>query len=337
MTSVPQAPAVFVVLATYNGAPFIVDQIESIRRQAFTAWTLLVRDDRSTDATGRLVRELAAADERIHVLEDDGLRLGAAQNFGRLLQRAYDLGAEYVFSADQDDVWLPDKLHKQLARMLEAERRGGERTPQLVYSDLTVVDEQLQLVHPSFLRFSRLYHETEAPWKTLLGRSFVLGCASLVNRPLLEFALPLPATAVMHDWWLALCAAVVGGVAPVAEPLVLYRRHGGNASGPAGFWEGLNPWRYSWKRRWQAGMANFRQSLAQAQALHERLGERSRLVAPELLASLDRCCQIFQRSAPGCRNVYELSRLGVPQIDLPRRLLYYLCLVSGEGGVKSGE
>lgn len=329
MTLSPQSSAVFVVLATYNGARYVNDQIESIRRQSYPDWTLLIRDDQSTDATGQLIGQLAAADKRIQVLDDGGPRLGAAQNFGRLLQEAYDRGARYVFAADQDDVWRPDKLHKQLARMWEVESAESEPSPQLVYSDLRVVDEHLQVVDPSFLRCSRLPLETAEPWKTLIGRSFVLGCACLVNRPLLEFALPLPPEAVMHDWWLALCASAVGRISPVAEPLVFYRRHGANFSGPVRFWESLNPLRHSWRQRWRIGTASFRQSLAQVHALRTRLDQRTPGAFPELEASLDLCCQVFQRSIPRARGLYELYRLGVPQIDLPRRLLYYLCLVSG--------
>jgi hypothetical protein len=327
MASSTTPSAVFIVLATHNGAAYVAEQIESICQQSLADWTLLVRDDGSTDRTPHLVHEMAAADPRIHVVEEGGARLGAAQNFGRLLQRAYDLKAEYVFFADQDDVWLPDKLHKQLTRMRDGEAGVRGRLPHLVYSDLTVVDPHRQVVHPSFLRASRQNYTTEEPWKTLLGRSFVLGCACLINRPLMEFALPLPEAAVMHDWWVTLCAAHIGGISLLAEPMVLYRRHGGNASGPSGFWAGLNPLRHSWKKRWQAGTANFRQSLAQAQALHERLQQRQPGVAPERWPLLDRCCQVFERPAPGLRGIYDLCRLGVPQIDLPRRLLYYFCLM----------
>ncbi len=139
--------------------------------------------------------------------------------------------------------------------------------PHLVYSDLTVVDAELRLVHPSFLRHSRLRHGEGRPLRTLLGRSFVLGCASIVNRPLLEFALPLPATVASHNWWLALCAAAVGQVSFLPESTLDYRRHGKNTSGPAGFWQGFNPLRYSWRGRWDVGWRSFQQSLDQARAV----------------------------------------------------------------------
>ena len=65
-------------------------------------------------------------------------------------------------------------------------------------------------LHASFLRQNRLPYGSGRPLKTLLGRSFVLGCACAVNRPLMELALPLPEAVVSHDWWLALCAASAG-------------------------------------------------------------------------------------------------------------------------------
>lgn len=320
-------PTVFIALATHNGASFVVDQVESIRRQSFSDWTLLVRDDASSDGTPELLRGLAAVDRRIVLVEDDRTRLGAAQNFGRLMEQAYRQGAEYLFFADQDDVWQPDKLHRQLQVMAQAERSSGQRRPYLVYSDLAVVDEQLHQLHRSFLKHSRLYHEDHEPWKTLIGRSYVLGCACLINRPLMEFALPVPGAAVMHDWWVALCAACVGGIAFLDEPLVLYRRHAANASGPAGFWSGLNPLAHSWKKRWRAGTANFRRSLSQVEALRQRLAERAAEVPRDLGEALDRCACILSRPRVGLGGAYALWRLGVPQLDLPRRLLYYLCLL----------
>lgn len=166
--------------------------------------------------------------------------------------------------ADQDDVRHPDKIERLLERMRLAEASASRPSPQLVYSDLTVVDAGLRTVHPSFLRYARLRHGEGRPLRTLLGRCFVLGCASIVNRPLLEFALPLPESVASHDWWLALSAAAVGQVSFLPESTLDYRRHGKNTSGPAGFWQGFNPLRHSWRRRWEVGRRSFQRSLDQA-------------------------------------------------------------------------
>jgi glycosyltransferase involved in cell wall biosynthesis len=317
---------VFVVLSTYNGGAYLGPLIESIRRQTLADWTLLVRDDGSSDETVRLLRATAAEDRRI-VLLDGGERLGASASFGLLVQHAYDMGAEYLLLADQDDVWHRDKIERLLEQMRRAEGSAGRPSPQLVYSDLTVVDAELRTVHPSFLRHSRLRHGQGRPLRTLLGRSFVLGCASIVNRPLLQFALPLPETIASHDWWLALCAAAVGQVSYLPQSTLDYRRHGKNTSGPAGFWKGFNPLRHSWRRRWEVGWRSFQRSLDQARALRERLRQRCPDDATEAVDLLDRFCGVFERPGSGWQRVLALHRLGVPAIDLPRRLLYDLCVL----------
>ncbi len=319
-------PKIMIALATYQGAAFVRSQIASIRRQSLEDWTLLVRDDGSTDATVEIVREMAARDRRIHLLQDERMHCGSAGNFAVLLQRAYDLGADYVFLADQDDVWLADKLRRQMDLLRHNEIAGGRRTPHLVYSDLVVVDRQLRTVHPSFFSHSRLRHGGPQPLRTFLGRSVVLGCASALNRPLLELALPLPASVPWHDWWIALCAAAVGSISCLPQPMLWYRRHGANSSGPAGFWAGFNPWRYDWGKRWASGYDLFRQSLTQAMALRSRLQERPVTVSEETQAYLERFCAVFEHPQPAWRRIGQLLSMGIPAIDVPRRLLYYLCV-----------
>ncbi|MEN6451295.1 MAG: glycosyltransferase [Thermoguttaceae bacterium] len=318
-------PKVFVVLSTYNGVPYVQPLLESIRRQSYGDWSLLVRDDGSSDETVLWLEEAAAEDSRIRLVEG-GDRLGPAGSFGLLTQLAYDQGADCLFYADQDDLWHGDKIERMLSCMRRAEA-AKPNSPQLVYSDLTVVNGHLQMVHPSFLRHSRLRHGEGRPLRIVLGRSFVLGCAAAANRELLELALPMPETIASHDWWLALCAAAAGQISFLAESTLLYRRHGGNTSGPAGFWKGLNPFHCDWRRRWRIGLRSFEQSLAQARSLRERLCERQPADAREALALLDRFCAILDQPTSGLGRVMALHRLGVPSLDLPRRILYDVCML----------
>ena len=345
-------PNVFVALSTYNGGDYLRPLIESIRSQSYADWTLAVRDDDSQDQTVSQIREAAAADRRIVFLEDPQ-RYGAAASFGVLMQHAYDAGAEYLLFADQDDVWFRDKLERMLEQMRSRETVAGWRLPHLLYSDLKVVDAELHPIHPSFLRYSRLRHGEGRPLRILLGRSFVLGCACIVNRALMDFALPLPAAAASHDWWVALCAASIGQISHLSQPTLLYRRHGENASGPAGFWAGFNPLRYSWSKRWQIGRQSFQRSLEQARALRDRLHEGAarprrrrrrsigpllpfvRAAGPRLAARLG----IASHGRPGDRHppTDSLRPLHAQRSSPSWRLSSYLRLRACDGRMRNGD
>ena len=263
-----------ILLSSYNGARFIAEQVESIRRQTLADWILLVRDDGSSDETLRILQSLAAAEPRIVLLRDGRGNLGPAQSFGALMEAALDTGAGYVAFADQDDVWHPDKLDHQMKTLRTRETSVGRSVPLLVHSDLSVVDDELRLIHPSFLSFQGLGQDRGAPLQMLLAQNFVTGCTTVINRALLRAALPLP-DVVMHDWWLALCAAALGQLLCHPSATVLYRQHGRNAAG--GRWwmrasldAALHPVRW-----WRGSLTAFSATVAQACALACRVERES--------------------------------------------------------------
>jgi len=317
-------PRVHIVLATCEGETWLPELLRSIQAQSHSDWTLLVRDDGSSDATRQILHGAAESDRRIVIVEDDGLRRGAVGSFSWLLQKAWNDGADYVLPADQDDVWRTDKVAQQVQALQTAEAGTGRELPRLVYCDAVVVDAARRPVCASFLRQNRLPYGSGRALKTLLGRSFVLGCACAVNRPLMDFALPLPEVMASHDWWLALCAATVGEITCLDVPLLEYRRHAANAS-QAAFW---NVWRGSpggWRRRWQIGWKNFVRSLEQAKALRGRLHQRN-VAAGQEWELLEAFCRIVDQPSRW-RRLRELHRLGVPAIDWPRRMLFDWCML----------
>jgi glycosyltransferase involved in cell wall biosynthesis len=219
-----------ILLATFNGARFLPEQLESIAAQSHRDWRLIVRDDGSSDDTSAILKGFAESHaERVLVLDDGRGRLGACGNFAALLEAS---DAPYFMFCDQDDLWLPDKI-ADLLRTLRAveERRGGE-TPILAHSDLIVVDHGLGVLHRSFWRYSRLL-DPAAPRRParLMLQNYVTGCASIGNAALRRAALPIPDEARVHDWWVALVAAVLGEIAEHEAPTILYRQHHGNEIG----------------------------------------------------------------------------------------------------------
>lgn len=218
-----------ILLATYNGARYLPEQLASLGAQTHADWRLLVRDDGSGDGTLDVVREWASTvSQPVEIIEDGRKGLGASQNFATLLARS---DAPYFAFCDQDDAWLPDKLEIMLRAVQAGESTAG---PVLAFSDLFVVDDNLRQMAPSFWELSRIEPDAgDTTLARLIARNCVTGCASMGNAALRDLGLPVPEGARMHDWWLALVASAFGQLVPVRQPTIRYRQHGGNVVGAA--------------------------------------------------------------------------------------------------------
>jgi glycosyltransferase involved in cell wall biosynthesis len=270
-------PLVDILLATYNGAVYLPEQLDSLFGQTCQDFRLLVRDDGSTDGTlAILARYSDEHSGRVVMLPSDGRRLGASASFGALLAQS---AARYAMFCDQDDVWLPDKVATTVAGMRALEQSHGAESPLLVNTDLKVVDEHLAVLDESFRRFSRIHPERLDRLPRVLMQNFVTGCTAMVNRPLVALALPIPADAVMHDWWLALVVTAFGRALPIPQATVLYRQHPCNDVGATrwSFWTGINNQLFHRDRR-RAAVARQQETYAilerQAAAFAARFGER---------------------------------------------------------------
>lgn len=222
-----------VVMATCNGERFLDEQIVCILQQTVTPQRLLVADDHSSDLTVQCLRywqKYSAVP--IELLPSADLeRLGSCRNFERLLQAS---AASYVMLADQDDLWDLNKAERLLHQMALMEQHWGSESPLLVHADLRLIDAEGRALCPSFHRLQGLKPERHGLLEIGL-QNVVTGCASMINRACVLQALPFPAEAVLHDWWLALVAAEAGGLAYLREPCMSYRQHRTNVVGAVGW------------------------------------------------------------------------------------------------------
>lgn len=223
-----------VLLASFQGASYIREQLDSILGQTVPDIQILVSDDGSTDGTreilkryeeqypGRVVcqhrTEAGAYGNR------EGRIPAPAMNFFWLMSQA---DGDYVLLSDQDDVWDLKKVEKLLEKMREIEKDG---LPALVFSDMEVTDSRLEKISSSFFTYSRC-KPRRLSLAELLVENPVTGGALMMNRPLVELASRIPQACFMHDWWIALCASCFGRIVCVPEPLSRYRQHGGNSLG----------------------------------------------------------------------------------------------------------
>jgi len=311
---------VLILMATYNGSRYLGQQIKSIQNQEHKKWELLVRDDDSCDKTQGLLEEIARKESRLKLISDGLGRLGPADNFGVLMQFAYRTGANYVMFADQDDVWLPDKISRQMQLMEELEQVHGD-IPILVHSDLAVVDKHLKRIHSSLMAYQGIHHESTDPLKVLLVQNFVTSCATLVNRHLLQVVQPLPKGVLMHDWWLAQCAAACGLIGYIKDATVLYRQHGENIVGAKSYRMIMNPFNALWIKTWRKGIHNLSKSIQQAQCLSQRLAERG-FYANKANELVDSYASIMELSP--LQRLQKIKCLSIHKQNHIKQLLLYV-------------
>lgn len=104
-------PLVSIITPAYNAESVIAETIESVCRQDYVNWEMLISDDGSTDRTAEIVRDFAANDSRIRLLRVEGETGHAARARNNSLAQAR---GEIIAFLDADDVWVPEKLSRQL-------------------------------------------------------------------------------------------------------------------------------------------------------------------------------------------------------------------------------
>jgi hypothetical protein len=267
--------AVQVLLGTFNGARFLSEQIDSILAQTYSPLTVLARDDGSTDETRSILEEYAARfPQRLRLLPNTKRSGNAKFNFMELLAAA---DAPYLAFADQDDVWLPEKIAASMEAIEALEQTHSPGSPLLVFSDLRVVNDRLETLNPSFWASQHIRPQHIHSLRRLIMMNVATGCTMLFNQSLRLASLPMPGGAYMHDWWIALVACTLGHTRYLSQPSILYRQHGGNVLGaptppPV---TGIPKWRQHQERRryWELTAT---QAAALLTALGPKLSARNR-------------------------------------------------------------
>ncbi len=221
-------PNIDILLATYNGQAYLREQIDSIFAQSNQDWRLIIRDDGSDDNTVRIVEDYAARlPGRIRLVTDNGSRLGANLNFGKLLEYA---DTEYIMFSDQDDVWLPNKIELTLNAMKAAEQIYPDK-PILIHTDLQVMDSELNTIANSMWSYQKLFPEVGNDLSRIMAQNVVTGCTVMINKRARAVSIPVPGEAIMYDWWIALNVCRHGKIIYVSIPSILYRQHSRNQIG----------------------------------------------------------------------------------------------------------
>lgn len=219
-----KTPRLAVCLAAYNGMQWIEEQITSIKAQEAVDVTLYVSVDVSTDGTEGHIRRLAENDEKIVLLPYGARFGGAAPNFFRLLAEIDFSSYDYVSLADQDDIWLPNKLSRA-TKALETSGADGYSSNVIAFWEngrQSIIDK----AQPQ-RRFDYFF-EAAGP-----GCTYVLS-ASLANK--IKECVVKNAGEIknigLHDWFIYAFARS-NGLKWVIDPApsMFYRQHSTNQVG----------------------------------------------------------------------------------------------------------
>ena len=196
-----------VCMATYNGEKFIREQIASILLQLKMDDELIISDDGSTDRTLEIIGSFL--DKRIVLLHHTPC--GIAWNFENALKHA---NGDYIFLADQDDVWLPGKVTSCLEKLHD----GYD----FIVTNCTVTDQDLNI--ESYQDYNSIRPISLSFFRNFVTNS-ILGACTAFSREVLEAVVPFPRRPYMHDTWITFFSFLNFESFYITESYMLYRRH----------------------------------------------------------------------------------------------------------------
>lgn len=205
-----------VAVATYNGERYLKEQMDSILKNLRRGDEIVVSDDGSEDQTLAILQTYQGQKIPVRVLTGPGR--GIKQNIANALKACR---GQYIFLADQDDVWADDKV----SCVMQYLGRDGCR---LVCHDACVMDASLKkTLYSSFFA----YRGSKPGFFCNLLKNRYMGCCMAFDRRLLSVALPIPDEIEMHDQWIGMLNDIGGGKSRfIGKRLLYYRRHGANVS-----------------------------------------------------------------------------------------------------------
>ena len=204
---------VSVAIATYNGAKYLREQLDSLYTQTRIPDEVVVSDDNSSDGTIKILEEYKQRYGLIYSINSKSL--GVNKNFEKAIRAC---SGDYIIICDQDDIWFPRKIELTLSKLLQVQ---GDN-PALVSSQCLNSDENcIPVSNNTFIT-----KDTFGYAATLLYPAGVSqGCTMMFNRKLLNTLHSFPEN-ILYDVYIGLVSASIGVKYNLAESLMYYRHHG---------------------------------------------------------------------------------------------------------------
>lgn len=205
-----------ICMATYNGANFIIDQLDSVISQLNKNDEIIIVDDCSNDNTVKIIQE--AYGERVNICINNN-NIGAIKSFEKAISKA---SGDIIFLCDQDDIWFNNKVEIVL-------KNFNSINTWIVVHDAYVLNGDLKKINDSWNIYNG--NNKQGIFKNIIKNSFTGACMAF-RKELLKEILPFPKEIEMHDQWIALvCMLNKKNISYINKPLMNYIRHGNNATG----------------------------------------------------------------------------------------------------------
>ena len=217
-------PRVIVLMATFNGLDWLPEQLNSILNQVDVDVSVIISDDKSSDASCEFIERMVGSDNRITLLSRAQKFGSAGKNFYRLIQDV-DLGnCDYIAFSDQDDIWESDKLIRHIELIKQYQADGVSSNVMAFWSN---GDKKLIVKSQPQKALDYLF-ESAGPGCTFLMTPWLVG---KVREQLLDVNSPAKEVA-LHDWLTyAICRAHGKRWIIDEQPSVNYRQHKNNVLG----------------------------------------------------------------------------------------------------------
>lgn len=216
-----------VVIATYNGERYIIEQIESILAQTVPVDEVVICDDMSTDKTVELVQAYIAqnACEKLIKLSVNKENTGYIRNFYSGIRKTR---GKVIFLADQDDIWEPNKVERMLAIM-------HEYHAEVLCSNFSLIDAggKTYLAKVNVPRFVQNTPEgvSKIEFLPLLFGNVAQGCTYCFTEKVKNVYLSADYHEIIHDYQIMLIGSIMDSAYFLNEKLIRYRLHGKNNIG----------------------------------------------------------------------------------------------------------
>jgi len=211
-----------ILLATYNGEKYLEAFLQSLYKQSYNNFDIIVRDDGSVDNSLNILKSYM---DKLNIIfiKDKLMNIGIIKNYNKILEYIEKNNYENILFADQDDIWFPNKVEIMIEQMSLYTQKYN--CPLLIHCNAIITDENLNPIQ-QFINIHKEYNLNQMIFHPIVQMASVI-----INKKLLQEIYHLPSDIFMHDYYISIVNEIIGKRIFLDESLMYYRQHDSNLLG----------------------------------------------------------------------------------------------------------